>query len=114
MNKIKVAIIREGKIPHDKRTPLTPSQCKQVVTDFPNVELIIQPSPWRAFTDEEYRKEGLTLQEDISDCEIMLGIKEVPAKDLIVGKKYMFFSHTIKKQKHNQKLFLELIKNKML
>lgn len=113
MNKIKVAIIREGKVPHDKRSPLTPSQCKQVLTDFPNVELIIQPSPWRAFTDEEYSKEGLTLQEDVSDCEILLGIKEVPAKDLIPGKKFVFFSHTIKKQKHNQKLFLELIKNKI-
>ena len=113
MKKIKVAIIREGKVPHDKRTPLTPSQCRQVVTEFPQVELVIQPSPWRAFTDEEFSKEGLMLQEDVSDCEILLGIKEVPAKELIPGKKYMFFSHTIKKQKHNQKLFLELIKNKI-
>jgi hypothetical protein len=113
MNKLKVAIIREGKVPHDKRTPLIPTQCTQILHDFPNIELVVQPSPWRAFKDEEYVKEGLNLQEDLSDCDILIGIKEVPNADLIPGKKYMFFSHTIKKQPHNKKLLHELIRKEI-
>ncbi len=113
MNKLKVAIIREGKVPHDKRTPLIPSQCTQILHDFPNIELVVQPSPWRAFKDEEYVKEGLILQEDLSDCDIFIGIKEVPYADLFPGKKYMFFSHTIKKQPHNKKLLQELIRKEI-
>ncbi len=113
MNKLKVAIIREGKVPHDKRTPLIPSQCTQILHDFPNIELVVQPSPWRAFKDEEYVKEGLNLQEDLSDCDILIGIKEVPYADLFPGKKYMFFSHTIKKQPHNKKLLQELIRKEI-
>lgn len=113
MNKLKIAIIREGKIPHDKRTPLTPTQCKQLKHDFPLIDIVVQPSPWRAFTDEEYKREGIVLQENLSDCSILLGIKEVPVDELLEGKKYMFFSHTIKRQKHNQKLFLELIKKQI-
>jgi saccharopine dehydrogenase (NAD+, L-lysine-forming) len=113
MKNIKVAIIREGKVPHDKRVPLIPSQCKQVISENPGIKLVVQPSPWRAFKDEEFEKEGITLQEDVSDCDILIGIKEVPLVDLIPEKTYMFFSHTIKKQKHNQKLIQEMIRKKI-
>lgn len=107
--KIRVGIIREGKIPQDKRVPFTPEQCSKIVKDFPQVELIVQPSPWRCFSDNEYSKAGIVLKEDISDCDILMGIKEVPAEELIPGKKYLFFSHTIKKQAHNQKLLKSLL-----
>ena len=110
MKKLKVGLIREGKVPHDRRVPFTPDQCVQIKNEFPNVELIIQPSPWRSFTDDEYTKAGITLQEDVSDCDILIGIKEVPKPDLIPGKKYLFFSHTIKKQPHNKLLMLEMMK----
>ena len=70
MKKLKVGLIREGKVPHDRRVPFTPDQCVQIKNEFPNVELIIQPSPWRSFTDDEYTKAGITLQEDVSDCDI--------------------------------------------
>jgi alanine dehydrogenase len=110
MKKRKVAILREGKIPHDKRVALIPEQCRQVLNEFPEIDLVVQPSPWRAFTDDEFIKSGISLQEDISDCDILIGIKEVPVKELIPGKKYIFFSHTIKKQKHNQLLLQEMIR----
>lgn len=101
---LKVGLIREGKVPYDKRVPLTPEQCVQLKALFPDVQLYVQPSPWRAFKDEEYAALGVEMKEDVSDCDILIGIKEVPKDQLIAGKKYMFFSHTIKKQPHNQKL----------
>ncbi len=110
MTKIKVGIIREEKVPHDKRVPFTPEQCCQIVKDYPGVELIIQPSDWRAFKDEEYAKVGITLKEDVSDCDILIGIKEVPKQNLIEGKRYLFFSHTIKKQPHNRELLRTALK----
>ena len=110
MKKLKVAVIREGKAPHDKRVPLIPSQCRQVLNAYPELELIVQPSPWRAFKDEEFIKEGIPLQENLQDCDILMGIKEVPVNELLRDKKYLFFSHTIKKQSRNQLLFQQLIK----
>ncbi|HNP99802.1 MAG TPA: alanine dehydrogenase, partial [Bacteroidia bacterium] len=104
MKKIKVAIIREGKVPHDKRSPFTPEQCFRILEDYKNVELVVQPSEWRSFKDSEFTDYGIPLQEDLSDCDILMGVKEVPMQELIPGKKYFFFSHTIKKQPHNREL----------
>ena len=101
---IKIGIIQEGKIPSDARAPLTPQQCKLIINSFPNVEIAVQPSPVRCFKDNEYSEQGIELQEDLSDCDILLGVKEVQIHDLIPGKTYLFFSHTIKKQPYNQKL----------
>ncbi len=113
MSVLKVAIIREGKVPHDKRVPFTPEQCAMISKEFPNVKLVIQPSEWRSFKDEEYAKAGITLKEDVNDCDILIGIKEVPKQDLIPEKKYVFFSHTIKKQPHNRELLQTIIKKKI-
>ena len=85
MIKLKVGIIREEKIPHDKRVPLIPAQCRQVMNEFPQVEIVVQPCEWRAFKDEEFIKEGIKTQEDISDCDILLGIKEVPVDKEVLG-----------------------------
>lgn len=109
MKKLKVGIIREGKVPHDKRVAFTPEQCAQISQEFPNVELVVQPSDWRAFKDEEYRSLGITMSEDVSDCDILIGIKEVPKSELLPNKKYMFFSHTIKKQPHNKALLQKMM-----
>ena len=109
MRKIKLGIIREEKIPHDKRVPFIPEQCEQIIKDFPDVELIVQPSEWRGFIQAEYEAKGVRIQEDISDCDILMGIKEVPIDKLISGKTYVFFSHTIKKQAHNRKLLKALL-----
>lgn len=112
MKRQKVAIIREEKVPHDKRVPLTPSQVKQIRSEYPEINFVVQPSPWRAFTDEEFEKEGIVLQEDLSDCDILVGIKEVPPANLLPEKKYLFFSHTIKKQSHNRELLREVLRKK--
>jgi saccharopine dehydrogenase (NAD+, L-lysine-forming) len=101
---MKVGILREGKIPPDKRVPLTPDQCVEVMQKFPKVQVVVQPSPVRCYRDEEYASKGIGLQEDLGDCEILLGVKEVRTEDFIPGKTYLFFSHTIKKQAYNRKL----------
>ncbi|MEQ1746155.1 MAG: NAD(P)-dependent oxidoreductase [Saprospiraceae bacterium] len=99
----KIGIIREGKVPSDARTALTPEQCKQITARFP-VELVVEPSPVRCFTDAEYQAAGIRLTTDLTDCDILLGVKEVPVGQLIASKTYLFFSHTVKKQPHNRHL----------
>ena len=106
---MKIGLIREGKVTPDKRVPLTPKQCKALKVLYPDLEIVVQPSPIRAFKDEEYTEQGIQLSEDLSDCDLILGVKEVNIQDLIPNKKFMFFSHTIKKQAHNQKLMRALI-----
>ncbi len=113
MKKIKVAVIREGKIPHDKRVGLTPAQCLFLQKIYPHVQFIIQPSEWRSIPDHEYIDAGLTVQENVSDCDIMIGIKEVPKPDLVPEKIYLFFSHTIKKQPHNKVLLQKILEKKI-
>lgn len=111
--KMKLGIIREEKKPHDKRAPFTPSQCGIVMEQFKNVELVVQPSDYRCYSNDEYLKAGVVLKEDISDCDILMGIKEVPKEKLLEGKKYLFFSHTIKKQPHNRELLRATLSKKI-
>ncbi len=113
MNKIKLGVIREGKVPPDFRVPLTPKQCALVKQKFSNIEVIVQTSPIRAFSDELYLNEGITVQEDMSDCDVLIGVKEVQIKDLIPNKKYLFFSHTIKKQPYNRNLLRAVLDKKI-
>ena len=106
---LRIGIIREGKIPPDSRVALTPVQCAAIVKDNPQIEIFAQPSPGRCFADEEYDRRGIPLQEDISHCDILLGVKEVPVTQLLPNKTYFFFSHTIKKQSHNRALLQAII-----
>ena len=98
-----IGVIREGKVPPDKRVPLTPKQCIEFEHKF-NCKVIVQPSDIRAYADEEYTNLGVTLNENLADCDILLGVKEVPIQDLIPNKIYFFFSHTYKKQPYNRDL----------
>ena len=109
MKTTKIGIIREGKVPPDKRVPLSPHECKELLAAYLQLEIIIQPSPIRCYSDQEYLAAGLSLSEDLSNCDYLLGIKEVPLEMLIPNKKYLFFSHTIKKQPHNQKLLKNIL-----
>ncbi|MGZ4038140.1 MAG: alanine dehydrogenase, partial [Bacteroidia bacterium] len=113
MQKIKIGVLREEKIPIDKRVPLTPLICSDLIKKYPDVEIVVQPSDVRCYSDEEYTSFGVPLQEDLHDCDVLMGVKEVPAHKLVNGKKYFFFSHTIKKQQHNQKLMKALIENQI-
>ena len=109
----RIGLIREGKIPADNRVALTPAQCKWIHRNATSVRILAQHSPGRCFTDREYQSAGVEVKEDISDCDILLGIKEVPVDQLLPGKTYLFFSHTKKKQPHNQKLLQAVLKKKI-
>ena len=113
MKKIKIGLIREGKVPPDKRVALTPSHCKLVMEKYQEVAIVAQPSPIRAIPDEMYVEHGVTLQEDLQDCDIIIGVKEVNASDLIPNKKFMFFSHTFKQQPYNRDLLRSVLEKKI-
>lgn len=108
---MKVGIIKEGKIPEDKRVALTPLQCEEVLEKYPNVEIYVQKSPIRCYTDQEYQDAGIAVVDSVEDCDVLLGIKEVPIPELIPNKKYFFFSHTIKKQPYNRELLRAILDN---
>lgn len=110
---MKIGLLKEGKIPADNRVALTPAQCKWIMKKFPDVEILVQHSETRCYKDSEYTQAGITLTDDLSSCEIILGIKEVPISMLLGGKIYLFFSHTKKKQEYNQKLLHALMDKKI-
>ncbi len=105
---IKIGIIREGKVPPDARVPMTPEQCAEAQVELP-IRIVVQPSPIRSFKDKEYTKHGIRLQEDLSDCDVLLGVKEVPIEQLMSDKTYLFFSHTLKRQAYNRPLLLAIL-----
>lgn len=110
---LKIGLIREGKIPSDNRVALTPAHCKFLNKSDNNIEVIVQESPSRCFSDREYKMAGVIVKEDISECDILLGIKEVPIEMLIPNKTYLFFSHTKKLQPYNQKLIKAIVDKKI-
>lgn len=105
-----IGIITEGKTPPDLRTPLTPLQCVELMEKFPDTKVIVQSSAHRCYSDSDYTKAGIEVVKDISQADILLGVKEVPIEQLIPNKTYLFFSHTIKKQPHNRKLLRSILK----
>ncbi len=106
---IKFAILKELKNPPDRRVVLSPQACEKFIGDFPQAEIVVEPSDVRVFNDDEYSNLGFKVINDISDADVMLGVKEVPIESLIPNKKYFFFSHTIKKQPYNRKLLNALL-----
>ncbi|HTI11834.1 MAG TPA: NAD(P)-dependent oxidoreductase [Puia sp.] len=102
---IRIGLLREGKVPPDNRVALTPAQCKWIHKNSDQVKVIAQSSPDRCYSDKEYASAGAEVRQDLQDCDILLGIKEVPEKQLIPGKTYLFFSHTKKEQPYNQAMF---------
>lgn len=110
---MKFALIKERKNPPDRRVVFTPEAAKKLTEKYKDLTLKVEASVIRAFADKDYAELGLEVTEDISDCDVMLGVKEVPIEALIPNKKYFFFSHTIKKQPYNRKL-LQAILNKKI
>ena len=110
---IKIGIIKEGKTPPDERVPFCPEQVNFINNTFTNVKVVVQKSDVRRYKNEEYQAQGVELVDDLTNCNVLMGVKEVPIADLIPNKTYFFFSHTIKKQTYNRKLLLELLNKKI-
>ena len=101
---MKFAIIKERKNPPDRRVVFSPSKLVEAKKQFPEAIFKIESSDIRVFSDEQYKNAGFEVTDNVSDCDVMIGVKEVPIEALIPNKKYFFFSHTIKKQPYNRKL----------
>ncbi len=102
-------IIRERKTPPDRRVVLSPTACQKVLSAYDEASITVEPSPIRIFSDDEYRDAGIDVEPDMAQCDVLLGVKEVPVEALIPNKKYFFFSHTIKKQPYNRKLLQAIL-----
>jgi alanine dehydrogenase len=102
--KFKIGLVKETKNPPDKRVALPPAQVVDLMNRFPNVEVVVQPSELRCYKDSEYSEAGVNLQNDLSDCDLLIGVKEVKIDALVENKTYLFFAHVAKKQPHNRKL----------
>jgi saccharopine dehydrogenase (NAD+, L-lysine forming) len=105
---IKIGILRETKIPPVYRVAFSPEQILRIKNNYPDTEIIIQPGDTRCFTDEEYRSAGLTVGEDIRDCNLLIGLKEVDPALILENKTYVLFSHTAKKQSYNRGLLQKM------
>ena len=110
---IKFALIKERKSPPDRRVVFSPKKCRNLLETFPDATIVVEKSEVRVFDDNLYKKEGIKLADDLLNCDVMLGVKEVPIKALIPHKKYFFFSHTIKQQPYNRELLQAILKNKI-
>jgi alanine dehydrogenase len=106
---MKFGIIKERKNPPDRRVVLSPEACQKVVENHPKAVIIVEPSSIRTFSDEEYKDRGFEVASKMEECDVLLGVKEVPIEALIPNKKYFFFSHTIKKQSYNRKLLQAIL-----
>lgn len=106
---MKIGIIREGKMPSDQRVPLRPEHAG-ILAKKPFVDrLVVQRDAHRCFSNEEYAQQGIELVDNVSDCDVLMGVKEVPIEQLIPNKTYFFFSHTIKKQDYNRPLLRAVV-----
>jgi alanine dehydrogenase len=101
---MKFGIITERKNPPDRRVVLSPEACKMILREHTQAEIVIEPSLIRTFSDDAYRTLGLNVVSKMADCDVLIGVKEVPIENLIPNKKYFFFSHTIKEQPYNSSL----------
>ncbi|MDC0204869.1 NAD(P)-dependent oxidoreductase [Flavobacteriales bacterium] len=106
---MKIGLLKEEKMPEDKRVGLTPTQCTMLVERYPFIEFLVKSSDNRCFSDDMYTAEGIKVVNELSDCDVLLGIKEVPIPSLIPNKTYFFFSHTIKGQTYNRDLLLKMM-----
>jgi saccharopine dehydrogenase (NAD+, L-lysine-forming) len=106
---MKFGIIKERKNPPDRRVVLSPEACQKVLKKFSKASIAVESSDVRVFTDDDYLDKGIPVVDDISDCDVLLGVKEVPIDALIPNKKYFFFSHTIKKQPYNRDLLKAIL-----
>ena len=110
---MKIALIKETKVPEDNRVALVPKQVAELNRQFPQHQIMVQASDIRAFSDDEYRAEGVEVVNDVSDADVLFGIKEAKIESLIPNKHYFFFGHIAKMQEYNRPL-LQAFMNKSI
>jgi alanine dehydrogenase len=104
-----IGLSKERKNPPDNRVALSPIQCIALQQRYPEVQVVVESSPARCFSDEAYREVGIQVVDSLEHCDVIFNIKEVPSEALIAGKTYFFFSHTIKKQPYNRQMLQSIL-----
>nr|WP_315152391.1 NAD(P)-dependent oxidoreductase [uncultured Flavobacterium sp.] len=110
---MKFGIIKERKNPPDRRVVFSPNELTKIKQLYPSCTVKVESSDIRIFTDVQYQSMGIEVANDVTDCDVLFGVKEVPVDDLIPNKSYFFFSHTIKKQPYNRKLLQAVLEKKI-
>ncbi len=105
----KIGIIREIKHEGERRIPLTPRQLNALQESNTDVRFVVDPSPARAFKRHEFESKGVAVSDDLSECSIVLGVKEIPVGFIEANKVYVFFSHTIKGQSYNMPMLRHIL-----
>lgn len=105
-----IGILREVYSKWERRSPLAPKHVSELVKNQ-NIQVVVQPSMRRVFRDEEFRAAGATLSDDLSGCDCIIGVKQALEQEMISGKTYLFFSHTIKAQESNMSLLDTCLNN---
>ena len=111
---MKFGIIKERKNPPDRRVVFSPQKLQEFQHQFPKASIVVESSDIRVYADDAYAKAGFEITEDLSDCDVLIGVKEVPITALIPNKKYFFFSHTIKKQPYNRDLLKAMLEKNII
>jgi len=106
---MKFGILKERKNPPDRRVVFSPNELVKLKQQYQDVSVSVESSDIRVFSDAEYKNMGIDVVDEISDCDVLFGVKEVPVDSLIPNKSYFFFSHTIKKQPYNRELLRALL-----
>lgn len=106
---MKFGIVKERKDPPDRRVVFTPEELVRLQSEHPEAEIKVESSDIRVFEDNKYSDLGIEVSQDMTDCDVLFGVKEIPVEALIPNKKYFFFSHTIKKQPYNRKLLQAIL-----
>ncbi len=110
---MKIGILQERKIPQDRRVSFSPQLIASLQQQYKTVSFVVEKSEIRCYPDQAYAALGIELSEDLSSCDFLFGVKEIPVKYLIPKKSYFIFSHTIKKQPNNQELLQSIVKKRI-
>ena len=106
---IKVGILKETKHPVDNRVALAPEQIVSLQERFPRAKFYVQKSDIRAYSDDDYSSVGVSVVDNVSDCDVLFGIKEADIQTLLPNKHYVFFGHIAKEQPYNQPLIRKMV-----
>ena len=104
----RIGIRREDKSRWERRVPITPTQARELHQAH-GIEFYVQPSPTRAFGEDEFQAAGAIVQDDLAPAATVLAVKEIPPQHLAPGKTYVFFAHVIKGQPYNMPMLRRLM-----
>jgi alpha-aminoadipic semialdehyde synthase len=103
-----IGVRREDKSDWERRTPITPAVAAELRKQH-GIQVVVQPSPQRAFSAAEFEAAGALVQEDLCGCPVVLGIKEIPKSAFLPGQAYVFFAHVIKGQPFNMPMLQRML-----